>query len=103
MKKISNINLKSILIASLLITSITIFGQKGYTNEIENSIVISADNKELKWGPCPPFMPGGCNVAVLHGDPTKPNVDVLFKVAGNSVIPKHMHMSPQKNHTQENV
>ena len=96
MKKILNINLKSILIVSLLLTSITIFSQKGDTDKIENSIVKSADDKELQWGPCPDFMPDGCNIAVLHGNPEKPNVDVLFKVAGNSVIPNHWHNSPER-------
>ena len=27
----------------------------------------------LKWGPCPPFIPAGCQIAVLHGDPGKAN------------------------------
>jgi len=96
MKKILNINLKSILIASLLLTSVTIFAQKGDANEFENSIVISADDKDLQWGPCPSFMPDGCNIAVLHGDPAKPNVDVLFKIAADYEIPNHWHNSAER-------
>lgn len=50
----------------------------------------------LQWGPCPSFMPEGCNIAVLHGDPSKDNVDVLFKVKANSKIPNHWHNSPER-------
>lgn len=38
-------------------------------------------------------MPEGCKIAVLHGDPSKNNVDILFKVDANSEIPNHWHNS----------
>ena len=41
-------------------------------------------------------MPEGCSIAVLHGDPSKPNVDVLFKVPANYDIPNHYHSSPER-------
>jgi quercetin dioxygenase-like cupin family protein len=50
----------------------------------------------LKWNPCPPFLPKGCGIAVLHGDPAKDNVDVFFKVPGKSTIPLHWHTSPER-------
>ena len=50
----------------------------------------------LKWGPCPPFIPQGCEIAVLHGDPAQPNVDVFFKVPGGFTIPKHWHTSAER-------
>lgn len=50
----------------------------------------------LKWGPCPPFIPKGCEIAVVHGDPAKPNVDVFFKVPGNFTIPEHWHTSAER-------
>ena len=62
----------------------------------ELSVKKSIDDASLDWGPCPPFMPDGCNIAVLHGDPSKPNVDVLFKVSGNSMIPNHWHNSHER-------
>ena len=40
----------------------------------------TADDPHLQWNPCPPFLPKGCQIAVLHGDPAKPNVDVFLKV-----------------------
>lgn len=51
---------------------------------------------QLKWGPCPDFIPKGCEIAVLHGDPGKPNADVFFKVPGGFNIPKHRHSSAER-------
>ena len=50
----------------------------------------------LAWGACPDFMPKGCRIAVLHGDPTKPNADVFFQVPGGSKIPRHWHTSAER-------
>ena len=56
----------------------------------------SAKDSGLKWGPCPPFLPKGCGIAVLHGDPAKDNVDVFFKVPAKSTIPLHWHTSAER-------
>ena len=50
----------------------------------------------LKWGPCPAFIGSGCEIAVLHGDPAKDNVDILFKVPANFSIPHHWHTSAER-------
>jgi quercetin dioxygenase-like cupin family protein len=70
--------------------------QKGDGADMENSILKSIDDETLQWGPCPPFMPDGCNIAVLHGDPSKENADVLFRVNGKSSIPNHWHSSAER-------
>ena len=62
----------------------------------EDSVVRSFEDPSLEWGGCPPFMPEGCNIAVLHGDPSKADVDVLFKVNGKSSIPNHWHNSHER-------
>ena len=59
----------------------------------ENSVITSASDASLTWGKCPEFMPKGCSIAVLHGDPAKRNVDVLFKIPSNYVVPNHKHNS----------
>lgn len=41
----------------------------------EQALTRTARDAQLKWGPCPPFLPKGCGIAVLHGDPAKDNVD----------------------------
>lgn len=62
----------------------------------EQALTRTARDAQLKWGPCPPFLPKGCAVAVLHGDPAKDNVDVFFKVPAKSTIPLHWHTSAER-------
>jgi len=50
----------------------------------------------LQWGPCPPIFPAGCQIAVLHGDPARPNADVFLRVPGGYQIPAHSHTSPER-------
>ena len=56
----------------------------------------TAADAGLEWGPCPPFMPAGCAIAVLHGDPAKDNLDVFLKIPGKSSIPLHRHTSAER-------
>jgi len=62
----------------------------------EQALTWTAGDPQLKWGPCPPFLPKGCGIAVLHGDPAKDNVDVFFKVPAKSTIPLHWHTSAER-------
>ncbi len=62
----------------------------------EMSVLESFEDKSLEWGPCPPFMPEGCNIALINGDSAKNNADVLFKVDGKSFIPNHWHNSHER-------
>ena len=54
------------------------------------------DDAALKWGPCPAFLPEGCQIAVLNGDPAKPNADLFFKVPAKSKLPAHWHTSAER-------
>jgi quercetin dioxygenase-like cupin family protein len=57
-----------------------------------------ADPKETNWGPAPPLLPPGAQIAVLVGDPTKPTAyTVRLKFPSNYAIPAHSHP------TDENV
>lgn len=62
----------------------------------ELALTRTAEDASLKWGPCPPFLPKGCAIAVLHGDPAKDNVDVFFKIPAKSTIPLHFHTSAER-------
>ena len=62
----------------------------------EASIAARHADPGLKWGPCPEFLPAGCGIAVLHGDPSKDNADIFFKVPAGSVIPMHWHTSAER-------
>jgi quercetin dioxygenase-like cupin family protein len=47
---------------------------------------------DLKWGPAPPVLPAGAQVAVLDGDPFKPGFFTLrLKFPDGYKIPVHTH------------
>jgi hypothetical protein len=47
---------------------------------------------DLKWGPAPPVLPAGAQVAVLDGDPFKPGFFTLrLKFPDGYKIPAHTH------------
>ena len=62
----------------------------------EQALALNAQSPSLQWGACPAPMPKGCTLAVLHGDPAKPNADVFLKVPGKSTIPLHTHTSAER-------
>lgn len=62
----------------------------------EKSAAFTFKDPQLAWGGCPPFLPKGCQIAVLHGDPSKDNADVFFKVPGGATIPPHWHTSAER-------
>ncbi|HUP91049.1 MAG TPA: cupin domain-containing protein [Solimonas sp.] len=83
---------KELSIASLL----TLLAASPLAFAGEPALAHTLDDAQLKWGPCPAFIPKGCEIAVLHGDPSKPNVDVFFKVPGGFTIPAHTHTSAER-------
>ena len=62
----------------------------------EAPVTKAATDPALKWGPCPAPFPTGCELTVLHGDPAKPNADVLLRLPGGYVIPPHRHSSAER-------
>lgn len=62
----------------------------------EPAVAIRSDAETLSWGPCPAFLPEGCGIAVLHGDPARANVDILFRVPAGSKIAPHWHTSAER-------
>jgi len=62
----------------------------------EPALAYKHDDIRLQWGPCPPFIGKGCEIAILHGDPAKKNLDVFFKVPGDFTIAHHWHTSAER-------
>lgn len=62
----------------------------------EPALNISPGDPKLAWGPCPDILPAGCQIAVAHGDPARPNADVLLKLPGKSAFRKHRHSSAER-------
>lgn len=62
----------------------------------EQALALTFDDSAVEWGPCPAFMPKGCELAVLHGDAAKPNADIFLKVPSESTLPHHWHTSAER-------
>lgn len=62
----------------------------------ERALTWDWQDVDLEWGSCPPFMPEGCALAVLHGDPAQEKADVFFKLPADSEIPSHWHTSAER-------
>jgi quercetin dioxygenase-like cupin family protein len=68
----------------------------GIAAQNHNHVISSV--KEAQWGPAPPFIPAGAQIAVLSGDPTKPvPYAVRLKFPAQYKIAAHSHP------TDENV
>lgn len=59
-------------------------------------LAIPATDPKLTWGPCPPIFKGSCQIAVLHGDPARPNADVFLKIGGGTELIPHLHSSAER-------
>jgi quercetin dioxygenase-like cupin family protein len=66
------------------------------TSAEEKPLALTAKDAQLQWGPCPAFLPKGCQLTVLQGDPAKNNADVFLKVPASSVLPRHWHTSAER-------
>ena len=62
----------------------------------EPALVRTAQDSTLAWSACPAPLPAGCELTVLHGDPAKPNADVLLRVPAGTAIPPHTHSSAER-------
>lgn len=60
------------------------------------ALFFTFEDPKLEWGPCPKFLPDGCEIAILQGDPAKENADIFFKVPPKSVLPRHWHTSAER-------
>lgn len=62
----------------------------------EGAFTVALEDPGLEWAPCPDFMPEGCGLAILQGSPAEPNVDVFFRLPGNSTADRHWHTSAER-------
>src|SRR5688572_32828770 len=84
---------KALLVTVLLLVGGWAFAQAPAP---EQAVARSAQDTQLQWGPCPPFMPAGCGLAVVHGDPSKPNADVFLKLPAKAALAEHWHTSAER-------
>src|SRR5438309_1754264 len=71
-------------------------GEKGKEKHAEDHVVVKP--ADIKWGPAPPGLPAGVQMAVLAGDPGKATMFVIrAKMPDGYTVPPHWHP------TEENV
>lgn len=57
--------------------------------------VVRAD--EVKWMPCPPNLPSGCEIAVLEGNPKSNDLfTVRFRLNSDFYMPPHTHPKDER-------
>lgn len=76
--------MKTLLLASaIVVASAGAFAQQAHVIQTP---------KEAQWGPAPPLLPAGAQIAVLAGDPGKAApYTIRLKFPANYTIPAHSH------------
>ncbi len=99
----SIVRLSSIAIALAATVALAACGQKttkasSEPNPVDlgKALAFASGDAALQWGPCPSIMPAGCEIAVLRGDPAKPNADIYLRVPAGAEIPAHSHTSAER-------
>ena len=86
------------MLASVMTAAAILAGSSAYVALAQGHAHTILAPEEAKWGPAPPFVPAGAQIAVLSGDPTKPvPYAVRLKFPANYAVPAHSHP------TDENV
>jgi len=58
---------------------------------------MSVNAADIKWGPAPPDLPKGAELAVMHGDPTKKGVfSIRLKLPAGYKIAPHWHTNDEQ-------
>jgi quercetin dioxygenase-like cupin family protein len=83
-------------LVGLLVSSALLLVAYAQSSPRDTALTRTANDPNLEWGPCPGFMPKGCGIAVLQGDPSKANADVFFKIPAKKEAPKHWHTSAER-------
>src|SRR5262245_54219132 len=85
-------------IVSVIVACAILFSVGSVTPVTGQKPHVLADPKEATWGPAPPMLPPGAQIAVLAGDPTKSTAYAArLKFPANYAIAAHSHP------TDENV
>ncbi|HAQ50680.1 MAG TPA: hypothetical protein DCR13_03930 [Gammaproteobacteria bacterium] len=91
-------NITTLIASGLLALSslLPMAAQAGDHGAPTKAFTYAMDDNRLEWMNCPAFFAKGCQLAILQGDPSKPNSDVIFKTPGNYDLPEHWHSSAER-------
>ena len=79
-------------IASIMMAAAILCGGSLTTVKAQSHNHVIQRPNEAQWGPAPPMLPAGAQIAVLAGDPTKAvPYAVRLKFPANYAIPAHSH------------
>ena len=81
---------------SLLIAAVVACAAAGPTMAADPGSGRAFADPGLTWNACPDFLPEGCGIAILGGDPAGDDADVFFRVPGGSILPLHWHSSAER-------
>src|SRR4051812_43600083 len=86
------------IVSMMTATAILVAGGFGAQLGAQHSAHVIQSAKEAQWGPAPPLVPPGAEIAIASGDPMKAApYTVRLKFPANYTIPAHSHP------TDENV
>ena len=93
MKTTNKINLL-ILFVFLTACTHTVTGDMKFPEGQEQHAVYH-DN--IKWKPCPPHLPAGCEISILEGNPRQADLfTVRIKLSETFVMPPHTHPKDER-------
>ena len=84
------------ILSALLLSTVGLSATATAEVPAERPLALLAADPGLQWGPCPPFFSEACRMTALHGDPAKPNSDVVCKLGGGDDLPLHWHTSAER-------
>ncbi len=79
-------------IASTMTAAAILWGVSAAVSQGQTTNHVIATPQEAQWGPAPPMLPPGAQIAVMAGDPTRSvPYTVRLKFPANYAIPAHSH------------
>ncbi|MEZ4810866.1 MAG: cupin domain-containing protein [Allomuricauda sp.] len=90
-------NLPGFILSLVFVVSAQVSAQVGemkFPDGVVQHVVLA---KEIQWKPCPPNLPGGCEMAVLEGNPKGDDLfTVRFKISDGFKMPPHTHPKDER-------
>ena len=91
------IKLPVFLVSLFIIGCVQMYAQVGEMEFPEGKVQHVVRANDIKWIPCPPNLPEGCEMAILEGHPKSNNLfTVRFKLSGEFVMPPHTHPKDER-------
>lgn len=81
------LKITSLLVVVLSCVAASSMPAAAQESTVEQAISRRHDDPRLKWAPCPPIFPKGCEVTVLRGDPANGRSDVFLRTPANYRLP----------------